>query len=73
MAAVGAQIVFDPNLVVEVLDARGGQSPFEDVIEALKNKRFDESASRELIWHALALGLVQFTDDRMFLRLSQQA
>jgi hypothetical protein len=71
MSVVGTPITFDPNLVVELLRVRNGQLTFTDTIEGLKAKGFDESASRELIWHALAVGLVRFTDDRASLCLSQ--
>ena len=71
MSVVGTPVTFDPNLVVALLRARNGQLGFIDTIEGLKAKGFDESASRELVWHAVALGLVQFTDDRASLHLSR--
>lgn len=64
-----AQLVFDPKLVVELVRERDGDYPFEAMLQTLQAKGFDESAGRELIWHALALRLIEFNGDRSALRL----
>jgi len=69
MAAVASQVVFDPDLVLTLLEARGGEYPFADLLQALQEKGLDESTSREILWHVLALGLIEFTEDRSSLRL----
>jgi hypothetical protein len=66
-----APLVFDPKLVLELVRQRNGDYPFEALLQALQASGFYESASRELIWHALALGLIEFTGDRSSLRLGR--
>ena len=66
-----AQILFNPEMVVALLRERNGDYPFDEMLEALQAKGFDEAASRELIWHVLALGRIEFTEDRSSLRLSR--
>jgi hypothetical protein len=64
-------IIFNPEMVVALLRGRNSDYPFEEMLKTLQANGLDETASRELIWHVLALGGIEFTDDRSSLRLSR--
>jgi hypothetical protein len=73
MIAVATQRALDPKLILDLLGEHEGQYPFAELVHALQAKGLDESESRELIWQVLALGFIEFTADRSFLRLRQDS
>jgi hypothetical protein len=69
MNTMAAQPAIDPDFVVQIIRERGGEYPFNDLLNALSERGLNESQGRELIWQVLALGFIEFNADRSILQL----
>jgi hypothetical protein len=62
--SLAAHNFFNPGPALDLLRARGGDYPFDTLVDDLKGQGYSVSECRAIIWRLLSLGEIEFTEDR---------